>query len=223
MSDTGLPISFGQFLIMSVFPGLVEQNVFGKPSVRLGKVLTLSVWLYETGAILGRFWKDRVPVLVCMYEVEHRREEFAQYWRDQARKRLEKYAEQPRAFQMFVLQTDLDMLMGKRLEDLEWEGFVKIAAQKLSHDDANRWLRLIETSLIEGIMFGSLYPKLTHDMLVNAYERIDVDSWKEARRYGVALSEERPQTTAAEKEKEAVDMARDYVMQYHPGLMTDLF
>jgi hypothetical protein len=107
--------------------------------------------------------------------------------------------------------------MGKKLED-----FVKIGMKKLSSNETNQLLKLAETSMIEGIMFGSLYPDLTHTMLVNEYEKIDVGSWKEARKYGVTLSEKPPQMTAEDKEKEAVEMARDYVMEYHPGLIADL-
>jgi hypothetical protein len=217
MSDKELPISFGHFLIMGILPKLLEKGVFAEPSIRLGRVLTLSFWLYETGAILGRFWKDKIPVVFSMYEVEDKREQFTQYWHDQARNRLEKYGGQPRTFTIFVLQTDLDMFMRKKLED-----FVKIGMKKLSPSEANQWLKLVETSMIEGIMFGSLYPDLTHTMLVNEYEKIDVDSWKEARKYGVTLSEKRPQMTVEDKEKEAVQMARDYVMEYHPGLIADL-
>jgi hypothetical protein len=202
---------------MGALPKLLEKGVFGKSSIRLGKVLTLSYWLYETGAILGRFWKDKIPVVFSMWEVEDKREKFTQYWHDQARNRLEKYGEQPRTFPIFVLQTDLDMFMGKKLED-----FVKIGMKKLSPNEANQLLKLAETSMIEGIMFGSLYPDLTHTMLVNEYEKIDVDSWKEARKYGVTLSEKPPQMTVEDKEKEAVEMARDYVMKYHPGLIADL-
>jgi hypothetical protein len=222
MTDRELPMNFGQYLILDILPRLREKGMFGKPFIRLGTVFTLSGWLYETGAVLGRFWKDKIPVVYSMFEVEDKREEFTQYWHDQARNRLEKYGGQPRTFTIFVLQTDLDILMGKKLEDLEPKDFVKIGEKKLSPNEGNQWLRLIETSMIEGIMFGSLYPDLTHIMLVNEYEKIDVDSWKEARKYGVTLSEKPPQMTVEDKEKEAVEMARDYVMEYHRGLMTDL-
>jgi hypothetical protein len=217
MSDKELPMSLGQFLIMGIFPKLAEKGVFGGPFIRLSRVLTLSSWLYETGAILGRFWKDKIPVVFSMWEVEDKREKFTQYWHDQARNRLEKYGGQPRTFTIFVLQTDLDTLLGKKLED-----FVKVGLKKLSPDEANQWLKLAETSMIEGIMFGNLYPDLTHTMLANEYEKIDVDSWKEARKYGVTLSEKPPQMTVEDKEKESVEMARDYVTEYHPGLIADL-
>lgn len=222
MSDRELPISFGQYLIMGIFPKLAEKGVFGKPFIRLGRVLTLSIWLYEMGAILGRFWKDKIPVVFSMYEVEDKREKFTQYWHDQARNRLEKYGGQPRTFPIFILQTDLDIFMEKKLADLEIKDFGKIVEKKLSHSEANQWLRLIETSMIEGIMFGSLYPDLTHTMLVNEWEKIDEVSWNEAKKYGVTLSEKPPELTVEDKEKEAVEIARDYVTQYYPRLITDL-
>jgi len=222
MSDKDLPLTLGQFLIMGILPKLGERGVFGRPFIRLGRVLTLSCWLYEVGATLGRLWKDKIPVVISMYNIGGKREEFTQYWHEQARNRLEKYGKQPQTFPIFVLQTDLDMFMEKKLEYLKIEDFGKIVGKKLSHSETNEWLRLIETSVIEGIMFGSRYPDLTHTMLANEWEKIDEDSWNEAKKYGVTLSEKPPEMTVEDKEKEAVEMARDYVRQYHPRLIADL-
>lgn len=217
MSNDKRPISLGTFFMLGILPRLMEKDGLGKQFILLGRVLTLSSWLYETGAMLGRFWKDNLPVVVKMYEVEGKREEFTQYWRNQAKNRLERYGGQPNSFPIFVVQTDLEMFMGKKLDDL-----LKIGDKKLHHKEGQEWLRLAETSLIEGIMFGSMFPDLTHTMLVNEYEKIDMDSWKEARKYGVTLSEEPPRITAAGKEKETIETARDYVAEYHPELMDDL-
>jgi len=203
--------------MLSILPKLMEKDWLGKQFIRLGRILTISSWLYEIGAILGQFWKDKIPVVVSMYEVENKREGFTEYWRGQAKNRLEKYGEQPRTFPSFVLHTDMEILLGKKLDD-----FLKIGDKKLSGDEGNKWLRLVETSMIEGIMFGSLFPDLTHTMLKNEYEKIDMDSWKEARKYGVTLSEEPPEITTVDKEKETIEMARDYVMEYHPELVGDL-
>ena len=217
MSNNKLPIGLASFLILGPLPRLMEKDWLGNQFIRLGRILTLSIWLYETGAILGRFWKDKISTVVEMFEVEEKRGEFTQYWCEQAKKRLEKYGEQPNSFTIYVAQTDLEMFMGKKLDDL-----MKIGDKKLHHQEGQKWLRLVETSLIEGIMFGSIFPDLTHTMLVNKYEKIDTESWKEARKVGLTLSEAPPQTTAADKEKEAVEMARDYVTQYHPRLTGDL-
>jgi len=195
----------------------MEKDWLGNQFIRLGRVLTLSIWLYETGAMLGHFWKDRLSVVVEMYEVEGKREEFTQYWRNQAKNRLERYGGQPNSFPIYVAQTDLEMFMGKKLDDL-----LKIGDKKLHHKEGQEWLRLTETSLIEGIMFGSMFPDLAHNMLVNEYEKIDMASWKEARKHGLTLSEAPPQVTVVDKEKEAIEMARDYIAEHHPELLDDL-
>jgi hypothetical protein len=217
MTNDKLPISLASFLILGVLPKLMERDLLGGMYIRLGRVLTLSAWLYETGAILGRFWEDKLLVVVKMFEVEGKREEFTQFWCNQAKKRLEIYGSQPSNFPIFVVQTDLEMFTGKKLEDL-----MKIGDKKLHHKEGEKWLKLAETSMIEGIMFGEMFPDLTHTMLVNQYEKIDTDSWKEARSYGVTLSEKPPQITVADKEKEVIAMARDYVVEYHPELIEDL-
>jgi len=217
MPTNELPISFGTFLMLSVLPKMMERDMLGRMYIRLGRVLTLSAWLYETGAILGRFWRDKLPVVTRMFEVESKREQYTDFWRNEAKKRLEMYGSQPTSFPIFVAQTDLGMFVGKKLQDL-----LNIGDTKLHHKEGQRWLELAERSVIEGIMFGSMFPDLTYDMLVNQYEKIDIDSWKEARSYGVTLSEEPPQITVVDKEKEAIAMARDYVVEHHPRLVADL-
>jgi len=203
--------------MLSVLPKMMERDMLGRMYIRLGRVLTLSAWLYETGAILGRFWRDKLPVVTRMFEVESKREQYTDFWRNEAKKRLEMYGSQPTSFPIFVAQTDLGMFVGKKLQDL-----LNIGDTKLHHKEGQRWLELAERSVIEGIMFGSMFPDLTYDMLVNQYEKIDIDSWKEARSYGVTLSEEPPQITVVDKEKEAIAMARDYVVEHHPRLVADL-
>ena len=217
MAEDELPISLASFLILGVLPRLMEKDWLGRQYILLGRVLVLSVWLYETGAVLGRFWKDRLPKVVEMFEVEDKRKDFTEYWCNQAKKRLEKYGGQPNSFPIFVAKTDLEMYTGEKLE-----GLLKIGNKKLHHEEAQKWLRWVETSLIEGIMFGSLFPELTNTILSNEYEKISIDSWKEARKYGLTLSEEPPRTSLVDKEKEALLMARDYVAEYHPELVGDL-
>ncbi|MDY6916831.1 MAG: hypothetical protein SVP26_02630 [Chloroflexota bacterium] len=217
MSSDRLPIGLPTFLMLSILPRMMERDMLGRMYIRLGRVLTLSAWLYETGAVLGRCWRDRLPMVVEMFEVESKREEFTLFWSKEAKRRLKMYGRQPRSFPIFVVETDLQMFTGKKLKDLP-----KIADKKLHHKQGQRWLELAERAMIEGIMFGSMFPDLTRAMLVNQYQKNAKDSWKQARRYGITLSQEPPQTTVADKEKECIAMAHDYVVEYHPGLIHGL-
>jgi hypothetical protein len=212
-----LPISFASFLMLGVVPKLMEKDLLGRMYIRLGSVLTLSIWLYETGAILGRFFKDKLPTLVGMFEIESKEHEFTEFWRSQAKKRLEIYSGQPTSFAIFVGQTDLEMFTGKKLKDL-----MKIGGKKLYHEEGQRWLRLAETSMIEGIMFGNMFSDLTNEMLINEYEKVDMGSWSEARRYGVTLPEKPSHMSVRSKEQEVMGLLRDYVKEYHPKFIDDL-
>jgi hypothetical protein len=217
MSNDKLPISLASFLISSIVPKLMERDMLGRMYIRLGRVLTLSIWLYETGAILGRFWKDKLSLVVKMFEVEEKRDEFTRFWRNEANKRLELYGSQPHTFPTFVGETDLKLFDGKTLQELP-----KIGDKKLHHNEGQQRLRLAESSLVEGIMFGGMFPDLTHLMLVNQYQKTDMDSWRRAREYGLTLSESPPYKSVADKEKEVTAMARDYVGEYFPELMEPL-
>ncbi len=217
MSSEKLPISFGSYLVASVMHRIAEKDWLGNRYVRIGRILTLSIWLYETGAILGRLWRDKLPVVIKMYEVEEKREDFTRYWYNQAEKRLEQYGIEPKSFQAFILHTDLEMFWNAKLED-----FMKIGDKKLNQSQAQETLQLASLSLLEGIMFGGLYPDITQEMLVNTYEKIDSDAWKEARSHGVTLTENPPSISVRDKEKEAIELARDYVKQYHPSLIKAL-
>jgi hypothetical protein len=128
MSDEKLPISLASFLIMGILPKLMERDMFGRMYIRLGRVLTLSAWLYETGAILGRYWTGTMPMVLEMFEVEGKREGFTEFWCNEAKKRLEMYGSQPNRFPIFVIQTDLKMFTGKKLKDL-----LNIGNKKLHH------------------------------------------------------------------------------------------
>ncbi len=222
VSNSELPIGLATFLIMGPLPKLMEKDTLGKMYITFGRVITLSCWLFEMGAVLGRFWIKKIPIAVKMFEVESKQGTFTQYWSEQARNRLQLYRKQPKTFPVFILETYMEWFTQKKFEDMEFKELIKLMNGELYHDEAQRMLRLAETFVIEGIMFGSIYPELTYAMLVNQYEKIDMASWEEARRYGVTLSEKPPLQSVAEKEKEALALARDYVSQYHPQLLSDL-
>jgi hypothetical protein len=117
-----------------------------------------------------------------------------------------------------VGQTDLEIFTGRKLEDL-----MEVGDKKLYHKEGQHWLTLAERSMIEGIMFGYIFPDLTHQIiLTNEYEKVDMGSWNEARKCGVTLPEKPLHRTVRSKEQEVVGLLQDYVKEYHPKLGDDL-
>jgi len=217
MSKDELPINFASFLMVSVVPKRMEKNWLGTTYIRLGQVLNLSAWLYETGAILGRIFKKRITSVLKTFEYEDKLDSFTNYWETQARKRLDAFTGNPTSFPIFVISTDLNMYFSASLDD-----FMKLANKKLMAKEGEALLQTVNTSMIEGIMFGTIYPDITLKILKNEYENIDMSNWKEARKYGVSLPENPSIKTVADKEKEVTLLFKDYSTEYHPGLIKEL-
>ena len=217
MPKDELPINFASFLMISVVPKMMGKNWLGAKYIYLGQVLTVSFWLYETGAILGRLCKKRITSVLKTFEFEDKLASFTSYWETQAKERLNKFAGNPTNFPVFVITTDLDMYFGATLDD-----YMRLANNKFKRNEGERLLQIVNTSMIEGIMFGSIYPDLTLDILKNEYENIDMENWEEARKYGVSLPESPSIKTVADKENETTVLFKDYLTEYHPGLIKEL-
>lgn len=217
MSKDELPINFASFLMVSVVPKRMEKNWRGTTYIRLGQVLTVSFWLYETGAILGRLFKKRITSVLKTFEFEDKLDSFTNYWEMQAKERLNKFTGNPTNFPIFVITTDLNMYFSASLDDL-----IKLSNRKLMAKEGELLLQSVNTSMIEGIMFGTIYPDLTLEILKNEYENIDMKNWEEARKYGVSLPESPSIKTVADKENETTVLFKDYLTEYHPGLIKEL-
>ena len=84
--------------------------------------------------------------------------------------------------------------------------------------DGEVLLQSVNTSMIEGIMFGTIYPDLTLEILKNEYENVDMNNWEEARKYGVSLPKNPTIKSVTEKENEVTQLFKDYLTEYHPAL-----
>lgn len=213
-----MPLGFGAYLIKNVMHMVVEKDSHGNLYSRMSKLLLLSGWLYEEGAILGKLWKDKLSSVLQVYEREiNQKKDFVEYWMNQAKDRLRQYNGEPESFQIYILKTDLEMLWGLNLDK-----YKKIADTKLDQSKAQEFFQMAELSFLEGIMFGNLYPDIVEKMLENTYENVDSNQWNQARKAGITLSTSTPYTSVKDKEKEAVDLAHDYVTKYHPTLVNAL-
>jgi hypothetical protein len=218
MFDGELPISFGYYLFLTKRHTIIETDPHNIPYIRLGKVLALSSWLYEIGATLGWIWKDKIPTLVKMWELEVEVEAFIKHWKKRAGERLKQYGSTPKSFQVFIAQTDLERLWGSNIDELEQVVNIKLiehsADKSLSHASS--------ASIVEGIMFGSKFPELTENMLRNTYENNDRETIDEALKFGVVLPGKSPANTVVNMKIKAKKLAHDYMQQYYPELLNVL-
>ena len=81
---------------------------------------------------------------------------------------------------------------------------------------------LIKSFHAEGIGFGSVFPELTEKLYRNTFEKVNRDSWIEARKYGLAIPEEPTIIGLKEQEEIVLQMVAAYASEYYPELLDSL-
>ncbi|MFC2039067.1 hypothetical protein ACFLUG_04790, partial [Chloroflexota bacterium] len=164
-----------------------------------------------------RLYRKRINSVLKTFEFEDKLDSFSEIWKENAEERLNNFTGTPKSFPIFVLSTDLDMYFSASLDD-----FLKLADKKLKAKEGEELLQSVNTSMIEGIMFGTLHPGLTLNILKNEYENVDMENGEEARKYGVSLPKNPSIQNVADKENETRLLFKDYLTEYHPGLIKEL-
>ena len=198
---------------------MIGTRLFGGPYLLFSQVLTVSLFLYETGAILGRARRDRLSILAKIVPVlEGREDDFINFLQRLARERLEKFGKEPDSFFNFIMSTELEKV-GLSLTGSEFKTLKKTFDDKFPLKGSEPLIKLIGE---EGIGFGSCFPDLTEKIWRHAYESVDMDSWSEARAYGLTLSEKPPKMSFEEREQTVLDMVAIYAAVYYPELLDPL-
>ena len=199
------------------FSKMIEKDWLGKPTIKFENYLLVSNYLYEIGAIIGKLYLGKLPILWQMFDVESGKEdESIQYFQDEARKRIDRYGKEPDSFFIFFWTTELSKI-GLNLEFSP--NVTKALGEKMPVQEAEPLVKMWGT---EGIGFGSKYPDLTARILKNTYDSDTSQTRAEMRKHGVNIAAE-SQITSAEKEKEVQNQLRSYVNAYFPNLLIKLF
>ena len=181
MAGNDVPkLSLMGYLASISFPGVIEKPLFRKQRIKLGNLLLVSNYLYETGAIIGKLYSKKLPLLWQMFDVECGREkESIFYFQMEAKKRIDSYGKQPESFFHLFWITELSKM------DLNLEispEFKNALGKRIAMEQASPMVIALGT---EGIGFGSKYPELATRLLEYQYDIGYVRTEAEIRRYGI--------------------------------------
>ncbi len=222
------------FFGMGPMQNVIRKRLFGGPYLRFADYITVSGYLYECGALLGRAKRDELMIVAKMIAQSGREGEAIEWWQDSARKRLSEYVdtygEQPKSLQIFLMETEYKKAgvvlpyRGPELHtDREFKRYMrlmtKIANAKMPVEDMEPLIKFLG---MEGIGFGSNFPELTEKMYREANENINLESWAKAREYGVILPEQPTIISLEEQEQTVLSMVAIYVYEYFPELVEPL-
>jgi len=219
MTNVVTKSTLGQHMSHEALKPLVKKKLLGGYEVLFGPcICTVSIWLFQKGALLGRARSGRLNVLVELLPItwanSGKEADVCGVLREEAKKRLDDFGMEPDSFPTFWLKTEFSTLDLSSLEVL------MLSMKKVRLD---KILPKLDTWLMSGIGFGATYPELVQKMWVGTYETlIDMDKWVKSREYGLAIPKEQIPMPLGEKEQHVLLEVGRYVYKYFPQFLEPL-
>jgi hypothetical protein len=196
---------------------VVKTWLFRGPYVTLGTYLALCAGLYETTALLGRAFRDRLLALEKMLGRPPQRGQLIETLKKMAKDRRARFPGHPKSFYEYFSQTELPKF-SHSVSPLHPDS-TNALKEKLPIKKI--WL-FIEMWTSEGFAFGALFPDLTEQMYRNAHENIDRELWQQARTAGLSLAESPPNVTLEDQELKMLTTVSAFAGEYYPELLKPL-
>jgi hypothetical protein len=216
--------SLVQFLASQIINSIVKKGFFAGEYVLFCDYMPRAAFLYETGAVLGHAFRDRLTTFAQLFSAPGHRAErnFALMRRCHSASRLNSLDAPPSDFAELYFAPEATRLIGVRrnagLTDAsDWLDMHKVANQKLRVADIFTQLQMAPS---HGIGFGSRYPDLTAQLLTTD---IDPAEYQRFRAAGLAVPPTPPKNkTMNERQEMALTLIRPYVQHARPDLVAAL-
>ena len=218
-----------EYFFLDLVEQVVEKRVFGGPFLRFYNYLKVSMYLYQSGALLGLAKIDQMPILAQMYCVPGSQHESINRLQESAKKRLGEYertfGEEPKSLDTFISATEYQragiiMSIGRRSNptDSNPKEVARVRDGKLRFKDIDVTMQF---QLLEGIGFGSLFPDLTERMYRKANDNIDLNEWELAQKR-LGITSPLPVITLEEEQQRVLGVVAAYANLYFPELIEPL-
>jgi hypothetical protein len=235
-SETNRP-TLAEHLGMTEIGSIVQKRFFGGYDVPLMQFLTVGLWLFLKGVVLGRARCNSLEVVAKMLVgLESLAETFAQFGiprqeaansEDWVYEYLRKVANDGMAYYKKCYQKEPESFLDLWLTSFAPPEVDFRDVQKMK-ELAKRKIRLgvalqqSYTWLLAGIGFGATFPKLTERMWKLEYEKHNPEAWAFARQCGLDIPEKFTPLPLEEMEQQVLVEVASYVTEYFPELVEPL-
>jgi hypothetical protein len=197
----------------------VEKRLFGGKFVRLGPLLSVGVFLFQNGAVLGHAFRGCFDVFVVPFSAEPNRPEAVEWIRHKGHT-VAAAAETASTINELVMINEMwkDDLTRPPSAWSEW--FMARRDKRVAAEFA------MQVGMLYGIVgagFGAEFPKHLEELYANSYGKLDPDTWHEAHKYGAVDTPEPPQYVPfQERQQEAVAEFAEFCTQFYPEVLVPL-
>lgn len=194
--------------------------MFSAEHVLLGDYMPRALFLYETGAVLGYTFRDRIATFAKAFSEPGRESQTASYLGDQAASKLQQFVEPPNDFIDLFFKPEATRIIqllqrAGRTTCCDWSDLAKVAKQKLPIN-----LETLGFAAAQGIGFGSRFPDLTEQLLT---DQPDPEAWREAHSSGLDVPASPPTPKSIEqRQAEARLLITPYISAARPELLSAL-
>ncbi len=232
--------TLAEYLGHAEIGSMVQKKTFGGYEVPLMQFLTVGLWLFLKGAILGRARRDRLEIVAKMLlgleivantfaqlglpgqaarEAAASEEGVFEYLRKVASDGVKYYRDHcPKEPESF-LDLWLTSFSPPEVDFRDLQKMRELAKRKIRLGVA---LQQADIWLLAGISFGTTFPELTERMWRQEYEKHDPEAWAFWRRHGLDIPEKFTPLPLEEMEQQVLAEVTSYVTEYFPELVDPL-
>ena len=210
------------YLANQIIAPVRKKGWFTGDYVLFGEYMPCAQFLYDTGAVLGYLFRDRLVAFVELFTEPGHQSDFANYISTLAASRLASLPTEPNDFMDLFLKPEAERIMkimhsSGATKYSDWSDFAKVFKQKMPIEGIFKQLQF---ALVEGVSLGSHCPELTERLLLHTE---DTKVWLDARSHGLDIPALPPSPKSIrERQAEAMAMIRPYVEKVRPDLLTKL-
>jgi hypothetical protein len=207
-------------LLTTHFMGMqAEKKLLGREFVRNGPMLTVGSFLFETGAILGGAFKDRLYTFLIPFCAKPSHNMLDEFLPGNA-KRIAASRKGVETINELFMVSEMRRQQPGALASAWSTWMLGQSDKRMSPQEARAMAAMCGTW---GAGYGAYYTQEFADLYLASYGSIDLESWHRLYKAGVGTEPEPPPFVPLEdRQKEAVTEFSDFVREHYPELVSEL-
>ncbi len=201
-----------------------KKGLLSGQYVLFAEYLSQAQLLYETGAVLGYIYRDRLETFAELFSEPGRQADLAYFLTTatSVADRLASLPDEPKNFYELFFKSEVgDLMSAMRNAGLTqfsgWLDFPKVSKLKMP---IKYYFERLRMTALEGIQLGSQHAQFAEKLFTYEY---DAEKWRFFYDLGLDIGESPPVTMPlSERQAEAKELIRAYVEEVRPDLLTKL-
>ena len=209
------------YLVRQIIAPVTRKGLFSGKYILFLEYLSHAQFLYETSAVLGYVYRDRLETFAELFSEPGRQADLANSFvtLTSVADRLASLPDEPKNFfDLFFESEGKELLKSVLHIDLtHFSDFPKFRRLKIPIEYC--YERLYGLTALEGIQLGSQYPELTEKLF--SYKS-DAEKWRRAYEAGLEIGPTPPDMPLRERQAEAKALIKPYIEKMRSDLLTKL-